>query len=503
MSSVLVINRLVLLGLLAVPLYSQPVVDVFTAGEPNSDGFHVNSYRIPGFIATNGTLIVLAEARLYSCGDKTPHDLVAKRSTDNGNTWGPMMTVVNPAKVWGSHEGGVHGGAVYDPTPVALNNGTVRVIFSYCPSRYMTRPPIPQAFELWEVITHDLGLTWSAPRNLSDILPPLREGEPDWIMRTGGGGGNGITVQNGQYAGRLIVPGYHAYPLTKLANGFLDASSKVDTNCTPAQGLAVADAWCNKPGVCIATPGPLIALKSGSKSYPTSSEWRCYSPSCLTSDHKQYNRTSGCIEYCTYTEEIADIVDTCTIPPPPPPPSPYQTSWSHVLISDDHGATWTLSESFFPGTGEGSLAEIFNPPASGQLIYIARRVTGTDCVDPNIPHCAGSMTSSDGGKTWKTARDIGQLPDPTCKNTVASFKSSADHPGTLIHSGSHSFVRRTNVSALFSHDGGVTWGNETMVWQDPKIGGYSTVQTWDNHIGLVFENNTCNIVFAPVIEGVN
>lgn len=109
--------------------------EVFRAGEPNSHGFAVNSYRIPGFVATdNGTLVVLAEARKYSCGDKTPHDLVAKRSTDGGITWGPIQMVVEPGAVWGPAEGGPNGGAVYDPTPVLAADNTIRVIFSYVPT---------------------------------------------------------------------------------------------------------------------------------------------------------------------------------------------------------------------------------------------------------------------------------------------------------------------------------------------------------------------------------
>lgn len=65
----------------------------------------------------------------------------------------------------------------------------------------MTRPPIPQAFELWEVTTADAGLTWSVPKNLSNTVPPLRHGEREWIVRTGGGGGNGIRIQEGKHAG--------------------------------------------------------------------------------------------------------------------------------------------------------------------------------------------------------------------------------------------------------------------------------------------------------------
>ena len=110
---------------------------VFRAGELNPNGLSVHAYRIPGFVATaNGTAIVLAEARKYSCADQTPHDLVAKRSTDGGLNWGPMQMVVEPGVVWGRAEGGPKGGAVYDPTPVlAAEGGRVHVIFSYCPAR--------------------------------------------------------------------------------------------------------------------------------------------------------------------------------------------------------------------------------------------------------------------------------------------------------------------------------------------------------------------------------
>ena len=110
--------------------------------------------------------------------------------------------------MWGKQEGGPKGGAVYDPTPVFdAATGDIHVVFSYCPSRYMSRPPISQAFELWEVTSVDMGLSWGAPRNLSSILPSktLAPDEPEWCIRTGGGGGNGIQLVHGPKVGRLVV----------------------------------------------------------------------------------------------------------------------------------------------------------------------------------------------------------------------------------------------------------------------------------------------------------
>ena len=51
-------------------------------------------YRIPSIIATHrGTLLAFAESRLGGCGDQGTHNLVVRRSSDNGATWGPLITV--------------------------------------------------------------------------------------------------------------------------------------------------------------------------------------------------------------------------------------------------------------------------------------------------------------------------------------------------------------------------------------------------------------------------
>jgi sialidase-1 len=44
------------------------------------------------------TLLVFAEARRYSCGDESPHDLVGKRSLDGGATWSANQMVRWPGE---------------------------------------------------------------------------------------------------------------------------------------------------------------------------------------------------------------------------------------------------------------------------------------------------------------------------------------------------------------------------------------------------------------------
>ena len=67
---------------------------VFRKGE---NGVH--TYRIPAIVQTKaGTVLAFAEARHNSGSDTGDIDLVLKRSTDGGKTWGPIITVWDDAE---------------------------------------------------------------------------------------------------------------------------------------------------------------------------------------------------------------------------------------------------------------------------------------------------------------------------------------------------------------------------------------------------------------------
>ncbi|WP_433463383.1 exo-alpha-sialidase [Spirillospora sp. CA-128828] len=56
-------------------------------------------FRIPAIVkALDGTLLAFAEGRVSGCGDAGDIDLVLRRSTDGGRTWGPLQVVLPAAR---------------------------------------------------------------------------------------------------------------------------------------------------------------------------------------------------------------------------------------------------------------------------------------------------------------------------------------------------------------------------------------------------------------------
>jgi len=83
-------------------------------------------FRIPAVVKTvEGTLLAFAEGRVNHCGDAGDIDIVLKRSTDGGRTWGPLQVVNEGA-------GDTHG----NPAPI-VDRGTGRIVLAetYNPGR--------------------------------------------------------------------------------------------------------------------------------------------------------------------------------------------------------------------------------------------------------------------------------------------------------------------------------------------------------------------------------
>lgn len=164
------------------------------------------AFRIPGLVALPPhTLLAFAEGRKFGCGDfQGQHDMIMRRSTDDGQTWGPLRTIVDAleAEFWRGISVSTHN-AVWDPTPVH-DAATGRTwLFFNGPGR---RGSDPQA--TYAMHTDDGGTSWSVPLNMSASCQ-----QPGHVAATRLNGasptdGHGVQLSSG----RLIIPMYAGSP---------------------------------------------------------------------------------------------------------------------------------------------------------------------------------------------------------------------------------------------------------------------------------------------------
>jgi sialidase-1 len=148
-------------------------------------------FRIPAIVkTTDGTLLAFAEGRVLNCGDAADIDIVVKRSTDGGRTWGPLQVVNEGA-------GDTHG----NPAPIVDRaTGRVWLAETYNTGRTDSAScSVPCDRTPHLQYSDDDGRTWSVPRDLSpEILPA------DWNSWYATGPVHGIQLTRGRYAGRLV-----------------------------------------------------------------------------------------------------------------------------------------------------------------------------------------------------------------------------------------------------------------------------------------------------------
>ncbi|MFD9459593.1 exo-alpha-sialidase [Streptomyces sp. NPDC060027] len=168
----------------------------YTAGQEGYD-----TYRIPATVTTRaGTLLAFAEGRHSGAGDTGNIDVVLRRSSDGGCTWGPLRVVA-------SGGGDTRG----NPAPVVdPRTGRIVLLTSYN-SGAVTEAQImrgevtvDQSRRVFVQTSRDDGRHFSAPRDITD-----RAKLPGWRWYATGPG-HAIALRHGPHAGRLVVPADHS-----------------------------------------------------------------------------------------------------------------------------------------------------------------------------------------------------------------------------------------------------------------------------------------------------
>ena len=157
------------------------------------------AYRIPGLVTTNkGTLLGVYDIRYNSSVDLQEYvDVGLSRSTDKGQTWEPMRTIMSFGETAGlpKAQNGVGDPAIL----VDEKTGTIWVIAAWTQGMGNGRAWFnsqqgmdkEQTAQLMLVKSEDDGRTWSAPINITNQVK-----RPDWYFLLQGPG-KGITMQDG------------------------------------------------------------------------------------------------------------------------------------------------------------------------------------------------------------------------------------------------------------------------------------------------------------------
>jgi iduronate 2-sulfatase len=123
-------------------------------------------FRIPTMIKTSsGTLLAFAENRDQSCHDsKPPHQIVLRRSFDDGKSWGPLILVaedkVAPCKKCPKVPSNPNS------VEITLNDGRKAILLHFdTMNNPAHRPGQDHGLDL-QMLSYDEGLTWSVPSKL-------------------------------------------------------------------------------------------------------------------------------------------------------------------------------------------------------------------------------------------------------------------------------------------------------------------------------------------------
>ncbi|MDA1046634.1 MAG: sialidase family protein [Verrucomicrobia bacterium] len=179
---------------LAFPISAAPSeTAVFVSGK---DGYH--TYRIPSVVVTvKGTVLAFCEGRKNSRSDTGDIDLVMKRSSDGGKSWGSMSVVWDD----GPNTCG-------NPCPVVdRDTGTIHLLLTWNSGK-VRESNIKSGFgeesrRVFVSSSTDDGNTWTKPKEITAATK-----KKDWTWYATGPGA-GIQLEKGKNAGRLVIPCDH------------------------------------------------------------------------------------------------------------------------------------------------------------------------------------------------------------------------------------------------------------------------------------------------------
>ena len=129
--------------------------------------------------------------------------------------------------------------------------------------------------------------------------------------------------------------------------------------------------------------------------------------------------------------------------------------YSHVIYSDDHGASWHIGGEVEPGTDECAVIET----ASGSVYVNCRHERGI-----NRRATAWSKDNGDGfdGFAWDQT-----LIEPVCQASIARLTTEAQHDRNRVLFSNPASINRENMTVRVSYDECRTWSSGKVLHEGP------------------------------------
>jgi sialidase-1 len=131
--------------------------------------------------------------------------------------------------------------------------------------------------------------------------------------------------------------------------------------------------------------------------------------------------------------------------------------YSHLIYSDDHGATWKLGGSAGPAVNECEVVEL----ADGSLLLNMRNYDRRQ-------HSRAVATSRDGGLTWSAVGHQPALIEPVCQASIRRYSlAGVQGRNVILFLNPAQTKGRTTMTLRASFDEGKTWPASKLLWPGP------------------------------------
>lgn len=161
--------------------------------------------------------------------------------------------------------------------------------------------------------------------------------------------------------------------------------------------------------------------------------------------------------------------------------------FSNLMVSRDHGATWTVSTPAYSGGSECQAVEL----GDGSIMLNIRN---------NHEKFRAVFVTRDLGETWQPhATNRNTLIEPTCNASLfrVDYTEGEKQKHALLFANPHTQKTRTHHTLQVSFDDCRTWPEKYHRLLDEGRGaGYPSLTRVDaGHVGIVYEGNQSHLVF--------